>query len=189
MKGLGLAMEATGFLAVTTRTRNRPRREQRGFYFVRPWSHTPSLRGPGLQARIKVLGRRGACLYPGNCCRDPTIWAARVRATHHPQTRGSRSLCARRSFESQGQRRPFHSRGLLRRSCLHAARLVAPQRQVHGHLQDTTRPEAACLQPCLHLSSRICDQKGLLHAHPADTVTLETLEVPPQRPRDKTSPQ
>lgn len=124
--------------------------------------------------------REKGCLpLPWKCCRDPMIWAARVRATHHPQTRGSRSLCARCSFESQGQRRPFHCRGLLRRSCLHAARLVAPQRQVHGHLQDTTRPEAACLQPYLHRSPRICDQKGLLHAHPAHTVTLETLEVPP----------
>lgn len=31
------------------------------------------LRGPGLQARVTVLGRRGVCLYPGNCCCDPTI--------------------------------------------------------------------------------------------------------------------
>lgn len=179
-------MEATGVLAVTTRTRNRPKREQSGFYFVRPWSHTPSLRDPGLQARVTVLGRRGACLYPGNCCLDPTIWAAGVRATHHPQTRDSRSLCVHCSFESQGQRRPFHCRGLLRRSCLHAVRLVAPQRQVHGHLQDTTRPKAARLQTCLHPSPRICDQKGSLHAYPAGTMTLETLKAPPQRPRDKT---
>lgn len=167
MKGQGLAMEATGVLAVTTQTRNRPRREQKGFYFVRPWSHTPSLRDPGLQARVTVLWRRGACLYPGNCCRDPTIWAARVRATHHPQTRGSRSLCVHCSFESQGQRRPFHCLGLLRRSCLHAVKLVVPQRQVHGHLQDTTRPQAACLQPCLHRSSTICDQKGLTPCSPS----------------------
>lgn len=32
-----------------------------------PWSHTPSLRGPG-------LGRRAACLYPGSCRHDPMIW-------------------------------------------------------------------------------------------------------------------
>lgn len=144
-------VEAIRDTAGTTQKRNGPRQEQRQVYFVTPWSHTPSPRGSELQARVVVLGRRGACLYPGSCHRDPMIWAARIRATHHPQTQGSRSLFVHCSSESQGPRHPLHCCGPLpRRPCLHAVELVAPQRQVLGHLQDTIRPEAVCLQPVFY---------------------------------------
>lgn len=134
--------------------RNKPRQEPRGFYFVTPWSHTRFLRGPGIEARVVVLGRRSACLYPGSCRHDLMIWAARIPATHHPQTQGSRSLFVHCSFESQGQRHPFHCLGpLLWRPCFHAVESVAPQRQVPGHLQDTTRPEAAKSTASLLLGS------------------------------------
>lgn len=137
-------MEAIRGLAVTYHPdRNKPGQEPTGFYFVTPWGHTPFLRGPGIEARVVILGRSACCLYPGSCHRDLMVWAAGIWATHHPQTRGSRSLSVHCSFESRGQRRPFHCRGsLLCRSWFPAVELVAPQRQVHGHLQDTTRPEA-----------------------------------------------
>lgn len=116
------------------------------------WSHTPFLRGPGIEARVVIPGR-SACLYPGSCRHDLMIWAAGIWATHHPQTQGSRSLSVHCSFESRGQKHPFHCRGpLLCRPWFPAVEL-APQRRVHGHLQDTTRPEAARSTASLLLGS------------------------------------
>lgn len=123
-----------------------------------------------------VLGGRGAHLYPGSCRHDLMLWAARIRATRHPQTQGSRSLFVRCSFESQGQRHPFHCHGpLLWRPCFHAVELVAPQRQVHGHLRDTTRSEA--VRSTASLLPGFVTRRGyfMLTHQPK---TLEALKVP-----------
>jgi hypothetical protein len=101
-----------------------------------------------------------------------------VRATHRPQTPGSRSLYGHCSFGNRDQRRPSRCHGPLpARPHLHVLELAAPQRQAHGHLgvEGTTRPEAGQSTNCLspgphHLEATPCS--------PPATVALEVQEVP-----------